>query len=159
MTLAQRLENWGNWNRVGLGKPRGLPHMSPMFAGAKASDLSAGYGDVEAAPEPPRPHIFEADAQFISDKIKCLEPMQQAALKHKYVEPVFDIQKGRRDQQERVDYLIADAEHALLTALGDQKTGKPKVVELIELGYGLSAIAQVAKVSKQYAWRVKTGKA
>lgn len=159
MTLEQRLKNWGEWSKVATGKPKGLPHSSPMFAGAKASDLQAGYGDPEAAPDEPRPHIFEADAQLMQDTISGLSPTQQAALKHEYVSPVFTVQKGRRDQQERVDYLVADAKSALLDALGDHKTGKPKVLELIELGFSLSVIAEAANVSRQYAWRVKKGRA
>lgn len=158
MTLQQRLENWGAWTRTDTGKPKGLPRSSPMFAGAKASDLSAGFGDVEAAPEPPRPHIFEADAQLIDATISGLSPTQQAALKHKYVWAVFHTQKGRRDQQERVDYLIADAEQALLDALGDATVGKVKVIALLERGFSVSLIAQAAMVSRQFVWMVKTGR-
>ena len=159
MTIHQRLSNWSAWCKTGLGRPKGLPHTSPMFAGALAKDMREGFGDVEAAPDEPRPHVFEHDAILLNEIIGLLNPVDQAALKHHYVTPIFHTDKGRPDQQARIDKMVAEAERALSDLVGEEKTGKPRVIEMLDAGFTVHEIAIVAKVSRQYVWKVSKGKA
>ena len=155
MTPSQRLENWGNWSNVATGRPKGYPVISPMFQG-HAQFKDSAWGPNEAAPEPARPAIFEADAIKVDVVIRAMDRLDQALLKNAFVLKFATWKRLTPDQYQ-------DALAGAIAEFGDRakapSVGKPRVLEMLEAKcWTTGEIAVSARVSRQYVWQIVTGK-
>ncbi len=151
MNAKQILENWGNWNRVDTGRPKGYPTTSPMFAGhGKFTD--SAWGDPEAAPEPARPPINVALAERADAIIGTMELLPKLVLINE-----FYLRTSKFKRMTGADYCNnLDAAIRLFADLMDmpEQSRKAQTYKLLEMAEPSparnQAIAKMVGVSIRY---------